>query len=87
MGAWPSLLAFYLKPVHTPLTLCDASLSSASLVFPFPLRNSESGDFCLSLTHAPPLVLRTVSSRAAVLNLPSDWVVDGFSGLASISCG
>ena len=30
---------------------------------------------------------QTVSSRTAVLNLPNDWVVDGFSGLASVSCG
>lgn len=90
MGAWPSLLAFILKPglpgSHTSHTMWP-EFSECQSGLPFPLRNSESGDFCLSLTHAPPLVLRTVSSRAAVLNLPSDWVVDGFSGLASISCG
>lgn len=56
MGAWPSLrfLSSLAFPGSHTFTLCDPSLASASLVFPFPLRNSESGDFCLSLTHAPP---------------------------------
>lgn len=83
MGAWPSLLAFYLKPglpgSHV-LTLCDPEFKRVPVtVFPFPLRNSEVETFVF---HSPmhPQCSRTVSSRAAVLNLPSDWVVDGFLG-------